>query len=229
VSKPRYGWRYASALPDGTAEEFLVLTEDPWNDVMRDSVVVPVFRDDEPKQSNVRVLVADDLVAICTRPSNLAHEFLGEPIARCDSVALKRVTIGIWLHLDIHRRINKTTSPPPAGVRSDWWPRQGEFHFGPHPTGGKDKLYASVASNLWTSLPKVTYTAAVRLTSRTKSFRARWEVPIAGSFVVSGDLYLIPYEDFEQAAPPPKYPQGMTQDELAALAASQRRALSITL
>lgn len=227
MSRPRFGWRYACALENATATEYLVLTEDPWNDVMGDVVIVPVFLVEEPKPSVLSVLVDDGLVANCTRPTNLMIDFLGEAIGRCDKEALTRVRIGVRRYLDLDRREQKTTVEA-KNPRSEWWPRQGDFHFAANPDiGPNDKLYASVADDDWNSLEGAGYTAAVRLTSKTKSFRKRWEVPVAGSFVVAGDLYTISYSRIEQTPPPRKYPQGMTADELSTVATFQKRALSL--
>lgn len=227
MSHARFGWRYEPALPKATAAEYLVLTEDPWNAVMGDVVIVPIFAVEEPQTNLMRVLVDDGLVANCTRPNNLNITFLGDAVGPCDDGPLTRVRIGVRRYLDIDRRVEKNTLPA-SDPRSTWWPHQGDFHFARNPRiGPHDKLYASVADDDWNSREGVTYTATVRLTSKTKAFRRRWEVPVAGSFVVSGDLYTISYTRFEQKPPPARYPQAMTDDELAAVATVQKRALSL--
>lgn len=228
MSAPRCGWRYASVLPGGSAEEFLVLTEDEWNDVMRDSVAVPVFREEPVRTSAVRVQVDEGLVADCTRVSSVAHRFIGRPLRRCALEALTRVRAGVRLFLDIDRRVKRATAPPPDGWREDWWPRQGDLHLGADRAGAPaDALYASVASNDWTSTPGASHTAAVRLKGGTRPACVPWEVPVAGGLAVSGDLYLVSYEDLERDPPPGRYPRRIDADELAALARAQKTALSL--
>jgi hypothetical protein len=226
--KPLYGWRYQAAVPGAAAAELLVLTEDPWNQAMRDSVVVPIYRIPDPNPSVVEVLIADDLVAICTRVQNVPHEFFGASLGRCEMEPLTRVRIGVRRFLDIDARERQAPSPTPPTSRMEWWPRQSAIHFATNPRiGPDDKLYAIVADDGWNSRESTSYTAAVRLTSHTKPFRVRWEVPAAGSFVVSGDLYSLSYHRFERRPPRDPYPTALTPAETADVAASQRRALSL--
>lgn len=227
MSRARFGWRYTSALPNAKATEYIVLTEDAWNGVMGDAVIVPVFALDHQPTNLFSVLIDDGLVANCTRPTNLNTAFLGEAVGPCADEPLTRVRIGVRRYLDIDRRERKKTVEA-SNPRRSWWPHQGHFHFAANPEiGADDKLYASVADDDWNSREGSTYTAAVRLTSKSKPFRQRWEVAVAGSFVVSGDLYTISHSRFEQKSPSAKYPQVMTADELADLATVQKRALSL--
>ena len=81
----------------------------------------------------------------------------------------------------------------------------------------------------WNSAPGANHFAAVRLTSKTKPQRLRWEVPVGdGSFVVTGDIYSVPLADFEQTPPPEKYPAQLTDEESAAIAENQKSTLTLS-
>jgi hypothetical protein len=55
----------------------------------------------------------------------------------------------------------------------------------------------------------------------------RWEVPVAGSWVVAGDIYQLACHRFEQSAPRGSYPKRMTDAESAALAGKQKVTLAL--
>jgi len=227
LSHPWSGWLYESAIPRAQASHLLVLTEDDWNAQMSDSVVVPLYGE-AVTPSKVAVPVDDGLTALCTRVQSVPHDFIGRAVRRCREEPWVRVRIGVRAYLDIDRRISKAPTLTPVAAREDWWPRQRAIRFAENPhIGPHDKLYAVISDDDWNSAPAARYAAAVRLTSRTKDRRLRWEVPVAGSWVVTGDLYSISYARFQQAPPRGDYPKQMTVDESAEVATRQRATLSL--
>lgn len=230
MSHPLCGVIYTLDISGAQASHVLVLTEDLWNQTMGDSAVVPLYDRSDAEVSDFRVAVGSKLKAECTRVQSMAHRFIGDPVGRCPEEAWLRVRIGVRKFLDIDRRIAK--SPPPAPVHPNlaWWPRQNDIHFATNPAiAADDKLYAVISDNDWNSLPGVPNVAAVRLTSKTKNQRLRWEVPVAGgSFVVTGDIYSVATSAFEQKPPSKKYPSQMSDDESAEVAVKQKASLTLS-
>lgn len=228
MSGPRCGWLYENDAPGGRADRLLVLTENDWNDAMRDSVVVPVFRLPGATSNLFRVLVDDELYAECTRVQSIAQARIGRPVSPCAEEAWVRVRIGVRRFLDVDRRIDMAPKPAAGDNRVDWYPHQDSVHFAAIPGIPDDKLFAAVSDDDWNSTPGVSHCCAVRLTSRgPKAARERWEVPISGGWVVAGDVYALPYAVMEQQPPPAEYPQMLTPEESANIAARQKRALSL--
>jgi mRNA-degrading endonuclease toxin of MazEF toxin-antitoxin module len=230
VTSPLCGFIYTLEIPGAGASHILVLTEDLWNQQMGDSVVVPIYDLPEAEASLFRVAAGERLKADCTRVQTMSQEFIGKRVVECPHESWVRVRIGVWKFLDIDRRIAKMLPPDPANPASAWWPRQNDIHFaGNLAISTQDKLYAVVSDNDWNALPGVANVAAVRLTSKTKPQRLRWEVPVGDSgFVVAGDIYSIATRAFEQKTPPKRYPSRLTEDESAAIAVKQRSALTLS-
>jgi hypothetical protein len=210
------------------ATHALVITEDDWNEAMTDSVVVPIYKAPDTHPSDMSVALNDSLRANCTRVQSMPHNFLGDSVGVCTGEPWARTRIGVRRFLDIDRRIAKTPVPQPQNARPDWWPRQNNIHFAIDPSiGPHDKLYGVMSDNDWNALPATAHAAAVRLTSKTKAQRLRWEVPVTGGWVVTGDIYSISYSRFEQKPPPSKYPAALNDDESCNIAIKQKMALTL--
>lgn len=228
MSKPLCGEIYELTVPGASATHALVLTEDLWNAQMGDSVVVPLYGPSDANTSLLFVAVDDELRADCTRVQSMAHEFIGDWAAPCADEPWTRVRIGVRTFLDIDRRIHQTPQPPVPVRRGDWWPRQNTIHFARNPAiQTTDKLYASVSDDDWNVQPEAATVAAVRLTSKSKSQRLRWEVPVGNGYVVAGDIYSVRIADFDRSVPRKPYPTRMTDDESAAVAEKQKSILTL--
>lgn len=228
MSHPLCGLIYELEITGAEATHVLVLTEDLWNSQMGDSVVVPLYDLPDAKPSLFLVEIGSKLKAHCTRVQSMSHGFIGTAIARCPDQAWVRVRIGVRKFLDIDRRIAKTPAQPPRNPRTDWWPRQNDIHFARNAAiSSTDKLYGVISDEDWNSLAGTPNVAAVRLTSKTKANRMRWEVPVTGGFVVTGDIYSVALGDFEQKTPPSKYPARLTDDESAEIAEKQKATLTL--
>jgi mRNA-degrading endonuclease toxin of MazEF toxin-antitoxin module len=219
LSRPSWGRLYQLALPGARAELALVVSEDDWNQRTRDAVIVPVYREQDPQTSNVRVAVGEGLVADCTRVQNLVQEFLGEHVGACPAPALTRVRIGIRVYLDIDRLIAKQRRGEPPRAREEWWPRQAKVHYALEREVQRKKLFAIFSDDDWNSRPQTRYSAAVRLTSKRRDWREGWEVEVPGGCVVAGHLYSLLHADLDQKAPPASKPRHLEDDELAEIAA----------
>lgn len=230
MSHPLCGFIYELQIPGAEATHVLVLTEDIWNARMLDSVVVPLYHLPDASASLFLVEVGSKLKANCTRVQSMSHQLIGTAaVARCPEDAWLRVRIGVRKFLDIDRRIAKMPAKPPVSPRADWWPRQNEIHFARNPAiSSNDKLYGVISDDDWNSRAGAQNVAAVRLTSKTKANRLRWEVPVSGGFVIAGDVYSVAVGDFEQTPPPSKYPARLTDDETAAVATKQKAALTLS-
>ena len=230
MSHPLCGFIYELQIPDAQASYVLVLTEDLWNAQMGDSVVVPLYELPDATASLFLVDIGTKLKANCTRVQSMSHEFIANVVGRCPNEPWVRVRIGVRRFLDIDRRIAKTDPKPPVSPRPDWWPRQNDIHFATNAQiNATDKLYAVISDNDWNSLAGTPNVAAVRLTSKTKPQRLRWEVPVGdGGFVVTGDIYSVALSDFEQKRPPKTYPSQITDDESAEIALKHKSALTLS-
>jgi mRNA-degrading endonuclease toxin of MazEF toxin-antitoxin module len=228
VTRPRCGWLHRARIPGAAASHLAILTEDVWNDAMRDAVVVPVYPRAHPRDTLLTVALGDDLEADCTRVQSMPHEFVGEPIAPLDGQPWVRLRVNVRRFLDVDARAGRQPARHVRPTHAAWWPRQNDVHFASNPRiGPQSKLYAPVSSDAWNSAAGASYCPCVRLTSKTKQRRLRWEVPVSGGCVVTGDLYAVAFHRFEQAPPPAKYPARLTADESAQIAGRQKRALSL--
>lgn len=230
MSGPRAGWLYENKVEGAVSEQLLVLSENDWNDAMRDSVVVPVMRLTDVAPNLLRVALEDThgLYAQCTLVQSIVHEDIGAPVRVCPEATWIRTRLGVRRFLDIDRRRTEGAKPTASAERTDWWPRQDDVHFATLPGLPQHKLMAAVSDDDWNSTAGVRHCAAVRLTSRgPKAKRARWEVPVSGGFVVAGDLYAVPYTAMRMQAPPAKYPRQLSADESSRIALRQQTTLEL--
>jgi hypothetical protein len=195
---------------------------------MGDSVVVPLYQLPDAMSSLFLIEVGSKLKAHCTRIQSMSHQFIGSAVTRCPDEPWVRVRLGVRTFLDIDRRIAKTSAAPPVNPSVNWWPRQNDIHFARNVAiNTSDKLYGVISDDDWNSRAATPNVAAVRLTSKTKTNRLHWEVPVGGGFVVTGDIYSVALDDFEQKAPPSKYPSRITDDESSEIARKQKATLTL--
>lgn len=227
MSSPACGALYESRIPRAQVQVLLVLSEDAWNSRMGDSVVVPVYRT-SVDPSDFWVEVASELLANCTKVQNIPHKYFGRPLGSCRDEPWIRTRLGVRRFLDLDARAARTPGAAVATARADWWPRQRDIHFATMPSLPDDKLFATISDDAWNSRPQVSYCATVRLTSRTKDWRDRWEVPVRGGWVVSGDLYSTAYQRMQPAPPDAdRYPTTLTLAESEQVALRQKQTLTL--
>lgn len=193
---------------------------------MQDAVVVPVY-EDESEPGTLRPQLRSGELADCTRVQNVPQEFLGQRLGTCPEEPWVRIRMGVRLHLDLDNRVKQHRNPAGSVHRATWWPRQNEVHFAAYPGIPTDKLFGVVSDAQWNSRAAAEYCSAVRLTSRSKASRRRWEVPVSGGNVVCGDIYLLPYENMDRRSPAPRYPDRLSDDESARIAINQKRTLTL--
>jgi hypothetical protein len=201
-----------------------------WNERVNDSVAVPVFPVEDPKTNVYLVEIERGLIADCTRAQSIPHKYFGQRVGTCPSDPWMRARIGVRKHLDVDGRISKRPRVSITTSRSDWWPRQREIFFATRSEMPQDKLYGVVSHDAWNSRPAASYCTTVRLTSaESKAWRQRWEVPVTGGWVVSGDLYLTAYQRIDRTPPnPKKYPTELSEDESAEIARRQKTTFTLT-
>ncbi|HEV7493727.1 MAG TPA: hypothetical protein VGO10_08100 [Baekduia sp.] len=231
MSGPRAGWLYENKVNGAAAEQLLVLSENDWNDTMRDSIVVPVMRLTGVAPNALRISVDETpgLYAQCTLVQSIAHDGIGAPLRVCPEEAWIRTRLGVRRFLDIDRRRTSAAKPSPSPERTEWWPRQDDVHIATLPGIPQQKVVSAISDDDWNSTASVRHCAAARLTSRgPKANRVRWEVPVSGGFVVAGDLSALPYAAINRQAPAAKkYPQRFSADESSRIALRQQTALSL--
>lgn len=218
MNPPITGRLYDFELEGAQAEAVLVLSENDWNERTRDVVIVPVYRGRGTGVGNVRVEVAPGLVADCTRIQNVPQDELGRDRGVCPTQPFVRVRIGVRIYLDIDRLRRQAGPKSPLQPRSSWWPRQGDVRYVEVTGFPEDKMYCVMSEDDWNSRDTTIYSAGLRLTSKTRSWRSPWEVQISSGWIVTGHLYSLLLEDFGQQPPRAPRPQRADSDELEQLA-----------
>lgn len=226
MSPPRCGEILECLIPGAEARQLLVVSEDPWNEILSDSVAIPVYEWDS-KHSLFLVQVSEGMFAECTRVQSIPHEFFGERLGNCPKDPWIRSRMGVRKYLDIDNRIKKTTDRVPS-IRTEWYPQQRDIHFSTSRWHPDRKLHGVISDDLQNSHPDANYCATARLTSQTKEWRARWEVPVSGGCVVTGDLYQTAYADIEREEPDPeRFPTRLSHEESAEIAIRQKQTLTL--
>lgn len=218
MSTPAWGHLYDFELEGAQAEAVLVVSEDEWNIRTRDAVIVPVYRAPGTAAGNVRIAIDDELAADCTRVQNVAQDTLGDDRGSCPRDPLTRVRLGIRVYLDIDRLIQQAGPKTALKPRSEWWPRQGQVRYAEIPEFPASKMFCIISDDDWNSRESSIYSAALRLTSKTREWRGRWEVEISGGWIVAGQLYSLIHEDINLVPPTPPRPQEASVEELDQLA-----------
>jgi mRNA-degrading endonuclease toxin of MazEF toxin-antitoxin module len=218
LSGPAWGHLYDFELEGAKAEAVLVVSEDEWNARTRDAVIVPVYREPGTAAGNVRIAVDDELVADCTRVQNVAQETLGADRGPCPREPMLRVRIGIRVYLDIDRLLKRAGPRTPPAARDEWWPHQGEIRYAELPQFPGDKMFCVISDDDWNSRATTIYSAGLRLTSKAREWRSRWEVTISNGWIVAGHLYSLLHEDIDPSAPKAPRPQEASVEELHELA-----------
>jgi mRNA-degrading endonuclease toxin of MazEF toxin-antitoxin module len=215
----RRGEIFQNSTPGAQAPSLLVLSEDDWNSTIPDGVAVPMFdRGPEQAESLMLVHITGTLFADCTKVQTVVEGHWGQWEASCDRSALTRVEDGVRAFL-VTRQLKEKRPPAPARTPSrarGWWPHQGAVRYADPPINGVRKMHGVLSDDAWNEIGSSWTT--VRLTSQSKGWRARWEVPVTGGFVVSGDLFATPRGALDQSPPKPPRPDRLTLDEMAQIA-----------
>ncbi|MBA3736261.1 MAG: type II toxin-antitoxin system PemK/MazF family toxin [Actinobacteria bacterium] len=223
---PKRGAIYALAM-DGNgdpefvapaAERALIVSEDPWNETMQASVVVPIYRREGEISEHAALLqpsLDDAHYADCTLVLSLDHDDLGHFVDQASGEALAAVVGGLRAYLDIDDLMAKRIKRPPSVGRATFWPRQRDIYWGRR-FGEQRERYLIVADDEFNV--RAEQTAAMFLTSRDKTWRSRWQVPGGGGFVITGDIDQFDYNEFDDRARPD--PKEFSRDEMAEVAAA---------
>lgn len=223
---PLCGDYYRSSVPGGAAEALVVLSENPWNERVDDVVAVPIFRSDRVP-TRLRPELTPGLIADCTLARSINQDFLEERLGTCPDEPWTRIRMGVRIHLDIDHRIRKTTEPAAHVRRTEWWPHQNDVRFAEYEGIPKDKMFGVVTNDQWNSRETTAYCSAVRLTSKTKNWRERWEVEVHGGWTVSTDLYVVRYGLMEETPPDPPQPDRLSLDQSADISSRQKQVLTL--
>lgn len=222
------GTVYEAEVPGAErVRALLVLSENLWNQYASDSVAVPIYEDDQT-ENRFKIQIYVGQLADCTRVQNFPHRVLGARLGECAAEPWLKTRLGVRTYLDILARIKMQPATVPRPNHSKWWPRQNDIHFASSTRTSGDKLFGIVSDNIWNSLEDRKYFATVRLTSKTKPERSKWEVPVSGGCVVVGDVYSTAKSRIQRTPPDASaYPTELTRKESALIAANQRRTLSL--
>lgn len=221
----RRGFIYRLAVVGGdpdfvppAAERVLVLSEDHWNETMKSSVIVPLYPRGSEESEHAALLqppVDGDLYADCTLLQSLDDDDLGDLVDACGQEALDPVVRGVRAYLDIDALLTRKIKRPPARGRSTHWPRQRDVYWGRRFEAQRERYLIAADDEFNVRSDR---TAAMFLTSRDKNWRSRWQVPVRGGFVISGDIDQFAYVEFDEQNRP--NPSEFTRDEMAEVAAA---------
>ena len=216
-TSPERGQLYTVEIEGTRIDRAVVLTENDWNAITHDCVIVPFFRDAEAQETIFRPRLDHELVADCTAPGSLPQHRLGRYLGDCPADVLRALTTGVRTYFGIDGLLDPPRMRRRVAGPGRWWPKQSEVHqalrIAPAP-----KWVAIVSED--ESNAALAHAAAVRITSTdtTKPWRKRWEVPLRAGYASPGDLFAIPHSAFEPRPPLSPPFARLTGDEMRALA-----------
>jgi hypothetical protein len=218
---------HANKTPKGRAAQLVVLSEDDWNRVIPDVVAVPVFKYPDQEPSLMLVALGDERFADCTKVQTVEESFWGTEEDACDATQLAEIEGGVRAFLSLTQMQDKRPAAPAKAPPSkdNWWPAQGLVRYAQTAINDQCKMHAVISEDYWNEIGPSWST--VRLTRWTKAWRSRWEVPVTGGYVVSGDLFATPRGDLDPRPPRSPRPNRLTADELADTAAAIRTVLQL--
>jgi mRNA-degrading endonuclease toxin of MazEF toxin-antitoxin module len=212
----------------------LVLSEDDYNAVTRDVVIVPIFADEATETSDAVVRISATHIAHCTRITTVLQEDLAldRECVPCPGSQLHRIEQGVSGYLALQRLVEGSPPPVVRTTRTAWWPRQGDIRYAPlEAAAGAKKMFAILSEDDWNSRPGSTHSTGAKLTSKSRApehWRAPLEVPVAGGgVVVAGHLYLLPHTAIDPKAPNAPRPSTLEAQQLAELAARSATVLGL--
>ncbi len=208
-----YRWHSVVDARLGATTGAVVVSEDAWNEWARSPIVVPL--DASLRANALRPSIGAIGVADCTRPITVSQTRLGTVHGQLSTEESTAVTAALFSMLNVAHLINGTVAPQPARAPAGWYPRFGSIYFGTLPIGGQEKMFAIVSDDRWNATQP--FVIGLRLTSKRKELRQRWEVPLSGGPAIVGDIQLIPTARLEQTPPRPPRPVHCTPSQRAAI------------
>lgn len=224
MSRPAHSAIYRFTKTGARAAFVLVMSENDYNAVTRDVVVVPIFADQDTAASDAVVRISPTHIAHCTRITTVLQDDLDLSAGgvRCPPLPLEAVKRGVRCYLTLERLIDQEPSPTVTTSRMTWWPRQADVRYAPlEAAGGDKKMFAFVSDDDWSSRPGLTYSTGAKLTSKSRSaehWRAALEVTVSGGVAAAGHLYLLPHAVIDERAPNPPRPSMLDAPQMAQLA-----------
>ena len=218
-----YRWHSVVDARLGAMTRAVVVSEDAWNEWAKSPIVVPLAA--ELSANALRPQVGQIGVADCTRPITVSQTRLGEVRGHLSTGESTAVTTALASMLNIARLITGTAPPPPAPPTPEWYPRFGSIYFDTLPVGGHEKMFAIVSDDRWNATQP--FVIGLRLTSKRKELRQRWEVPLTGGPAIVGDIQLIPTARLEQTPPRPPRPDQCTPAQRAAIGRGLQMVLNL--
>jgi mRNA-degrading endonuclease toxin of MazEF toxin-antitoxin module len=200
----------------------LVLSENDWNDWSGDCVIVPLYPSGVHGGTLLRVSTTWG-TADCTRIVSVNNTVLTAYAGQGEPAMLAGVRAGVRSFLCIDDlRVGRDVSTSNSGL---WYPRWTYIYYRRTPISGARKMHAVLSDDAWNS--QLRSVSAARLTSKSKSSRLRWGVPVKGGPVVVGDLHILAVGGVIQDPPSPPRPQKLTKAEMADMADALGRLLSL--
>jgi mRNA-degrading endonuclease toxin of MazEF toxin-antitoxin module len=186
VISPRRGEIYLIDPGLGTAASHaLVVSENAWNDMLSDSVIVPLFQSEGAKTALTPRI--GDLRADCSLVRVFEQESLYAFDREASATELTEVELGIRTFLDLDNLIQppKLDLPVTAG-RPDWWPKLARVYYGKRFADQRER-YGVISPDEWNV--RNDYASCIFITSRYKQWRSRWQVTVGKkSYAITCDI-----------------------------------------
>jgi mRNA-degrading endonuclease toxin of MazEF toxin-antitoxin module len=219
-----YRWHSVVEAPLGpTVQEAVVISEDPWNQWARSPIIVPLLSG--VRANALRPTIGQSTIADCTRPLTVTASRLGAVLGSLSTEESAAVRSALASMLNVDHLLQGTTPPQPAAPPSVWYPHFAHIYFDTLEIDGEQKMFAILSDDLWNVTER--FVIGLRLTSRSKPARARWEVPLSGGPIIIGDLHLIPTSRLNQTPPRPPHPVRCTVPQGAAIGRGLQQVLKL--
>ena len=101
------------------------------------------------------------------------------------------------------------------GESVPWYPRFGHVYYSRNAIQGSNKMYVILSDDAWNDANP--WVIGIRLTSRSKPPRLRWEIPLSGGPAIVGDIFPLPKAMLDQRPPKAPRPVNTTAAERVAL------------
>ena len=210
-------------LPGGRATHALVLSEDDWNSWANDCVIVPIYPSHVLRAGNQLRVETRWGTADCTRVFNIGNPSLTAFAGTPSIPVLAQIRRGVRSFLCVDALLAQSIAPEP--LTASWYPKWAYSYYSNIGVRGERKMHAILSDNAWNS--EMDYVSAVRLTSKSKESRVRWEVPVKGGPVIVGDLHLFAKSNVIQKPPRPPRPGRLTNTEMVDMGHALERLLTI--
>ena len=194
------------------ARYVLVISEDAWNLAMSSVIAVPIIPGD-PQVGLFQAPVGELGYADASIAQSFTRESLGDEFAFADTPTLATVTTAVIGFLGLDALARMEVRRPPGRQPQRAWPRQLGTYWANLGLEERKRVLIVTPDE---HNAVATYSTTLYVTSQDKRRRRRWQVPMAASWAITGDLLLCRHSALELRQRPS--PQRATAAEMREVA-----------